>query len=106
MIGWRADVAAIDPVTLQLQPKDGPDAIRVIGWTAAAPGLPFIIVLTVSDSDVVTLRAILAEFFGGAARKDHPEFQFAGFEVLPDEAYDSILAIEPWTIDRSYPRLA
>ncbi|WP_084587542.1 phosphate/phosphite/phosphonate ABC transporter substrate-binding protein [Devosia riboflavina] len=106
VIGGRADVAAIDPVTLQLQPQDVRDAIKVIGWTAAAPGLPFITVLTISDSELVKLRAVLADFFGGAARKDHPEFHFAGFEVLPDEAYDSILAMEQRAIDRSYPRLA
>ncbi|MBO9589732.1 PhnD/SsuA/transferrin family substrate-binding protein [Devosia sp.] len=106
VIGRRADVAAIDPVTLQLQPQDVRDAIKVIGWTAAAPGLPFITVLTISDSDLVKLRAVLADFFGGAARKDHPEFHFAGFEVLQYEAYDSILAMEQRAIDRSYPRLA
>jgi len=106
VIDGRADIAAIDPVTLQIQPKDVRDAIKVIGWTAAAPGLPFITVLTTSDSDLVKLQAALADFFGGAARKDHPEFHFAGFEVLPDEAYDTILAMEQRAIDRSYPRLA
>ncbi|WP_449396074.1 phosphate/phosphite/phosphonate ABC transporter substrate-binding protein [Devosia riboflavina] len=106
VIDGRADVAAIDPVTLQLQPKDVRDAIKVIGWTSFAPGLPFITVLTLSDSDLAKLRAVLADFFSGAGRKDHPEFHFAGFEVLPDEAYDSILAMEQRAIDRSYPHLA
>lgn len=106
VIDGRADVAAIDPVTLQLQPKGVRNAIKVIGWTSPAPGLPFITVLTLSDSYLVQLRAVLADFFGGAGRGDHPEFHFAGFEVLPDEAYDSILAMEQRAIDRSYPRLA
>lgn len=106
VIDGRADVAAIDPVSLHLQPQEVREAVKVIDWTSAAPGLPFITVLTLSDSDLVKLQAVLADFFGGAARKDHPEFHFAGFEVLPDEAYDSILAMEQRAIDRSYPRLA
>lgn len=106
VIDGLADVAAIDPVSLKLQAQEMRDAIKVIGWTTAAPGLPFITVLTTSDSDLAKLRAVLTDFFGGAARKDHPEFHFAGFEVLPDEAYDTILAMEQRAIDRSYPRLA
>lgn len=106
VIDGSADVAAIDPVTFRLQPQDVQDAVKVIGWTAAVPGLPLITVLTISDSDLAKLRAVLADFFGGAGRRDHPEFHFAGFEVLPDEAYDSIIAMEQRASDRSYPRLA
>lgn len=106
VIDGQADVAAIDPVSLAMQPQSIRDAVRIIGWTAAAPGLPFITSLTTSDAQLADLQGVLSDFLTGRARTDHSAFHFAGFEVLPDDAYDSILAMERRAIERSYPLLA
>lgn len=106
IIAGEADIAAIDPVSLTLQPQDIRSAIKIIGWTAAAPGLPFITALTTPDNELATLRDVLGDFLGGPSRDEHPDFRFAGFEVLADDAYDSILAMETRAMDRSYPQLA
>jgi hypothetical protein len=74
-----------------------------MGWISTVPVLPIVTVLTTSDSALAKLRAVVVDLFGGAGCKDHSEFHFAGFEILPDEAHDSILAMEK---RRYYPRLA
>jgi ABC-type phosphate/phosphonate transport system substrate-binding protein len=101
----RADVAAIDPVTFELQPEGVRASVKRVGWTSSAPGLPLITGLGTSDVDLVSIRAVLSGFFADAHER-HPQFRFAGFSVLPDEAYDSIPAMEQRAIDRSYPHLA
>ena len=74
-----------------------------MGWISAVLVLPIVTVLTTSDTALAKLRAVVVDLFGGAGRKDHSEFHFAGFEILPDEAYDTIIAMEQ---RRYYPRLA
>jgi ABC-type phosphate/phosphonate transport system substrate-binding protein len=106
VIDGTADVAAIDPVSLALQPAEVLNAIKIIGWTAATPGLPFITSLGTTDDELVSLREALAGFLAGIAPDRHAAFRFAGFEVLPPDAYDSIIAMERRAIDRSYPLLA
>lgn len=106
IIDGITDVAAIDPVSFAMQPQSIRDAVRIIGWSGATPGLPFITSLTTSDAQLATLREALSEFLAGPARYEHAAFRFAGFEVLPEDAYDSIIAMEQRAIDRSYPLLA
>ncbi len=106
VLAGEADIAAIDPVSLTLQPDHIRDAIKIIGRTAATPGLPLITAITTSDDELASLRDVLGGFLSGAARTEHLDFHFAGFEVLAEEAYGSILAMEKRAMDRSYPQLA
>ncbi len=106
VIEGRADVAAIDPVSLALTPETIRDGVRIVGWTAPAPGLPFITAANTADMVVSALRDTLSRFLHGEGRARHPAFRFAGFDVLPDDAYDVILTMEQRAIERSYPVLA
>ena len=42
VIAGEADAAAIDPISFALAPEDLRAAVKIISWTDAAPGLPFI----------------------------------------------------------------
>ena len=104
----RADIAAIDCVTLALLERHRPELVapvRVLDWTMPAPGLPLI---NAGDDRVLDLlRAALA-----AVAAD-PEL--AGvrqallldrFVVLPDDAYRAIRVLEEQAIAAGYPVLA
>lgn len=103
----KADIAAIDPVSLALTTPEIRSAIKVIGWTDKAPGLPLITSTATTHDDVNILRRNIGYAFGGtfdsAARS---YLKLSGFEVLPEGSYDSILAMEQRALDRSYPLLA
>jgi ABC-type phosphate/phosphonate transport system substrate-binding protein len=103
----KADIAAIDAVSLALMDEKIRNAIRVIGWTDKAPGLPLITSTATTHDDVNILRRNISYAFGdtfdSAARS---YLKLSGFEVLPEGGYDSILAMEQRALDRSYPLLA
>ena len=64
MIADKADIASIDPVSLALESGEICKAIKVIGWTHKAPGLPFITALTTSDEDVNRLSSGISNALG------------------------------------------
>lgn len=103
----KADIAAIDPVSLALESEEIRKAIKVIGWSAAAPGLPFITARATPHDDVNILRRnisyVFLDAFSAPARN---YLRLTDFEVLPEAAYDEILAMEQRALDRSYPLLA
>lgn len=101
----RADVAAIDPVSLALAPEATRRELRTIGWTAPTPGLPVISALGVSDDLIASLRSGLTHFIRPATETVRSAFHLVGFEVLDEADYDAILAMEHAAIDRSYPAL-
>ena len=87
----EADVAAIDCVTWALLGRVRPAAVaglRVLGWSAASPGLPLI---TAMGGDVAGLRAVLEEVAvdpGVAWARE--ALLLEGFSVLPLSDYDVI----------------
>lgn len=57
VVQGRVDVAAIDAITLRNLERNVPEltaALRIVGWTGPAPGLPYI---TGKGSDVAALRS-------------------------------------------------
>ncbi len=103
----KADVAAIDPVTLALEPAELRNGIKIIGWTDATPGLPYISGCASSDEDVNMLRRNISSALGAAATKPARDYlRLTGFVVLPNTAYDDILTMERRAIDRGYSLLA
>ncbi len=107
VIADKADIAAIDPVSLALESEEIRKAIKVIGWTDAAPGLPLITASATSHDDVNTLRRNISYVFADTLSAPIRSYlKLTGFEVLPEGAYDDILAMEQRALDRSYPLLA
>lgn len=103
----RADVAAIDAVTWALLARDQPDeteTLRVLTFSGEAPGLPLVTALSTPAADVGRLRSALARACAdetlAACRAD---LLIDGFEVLPSDAYDSILQMQDAAVGRGYP---
>jgi ABC-type phosphate/phosphonate transport system substrate-binding protein len=110
VIGSRADLAAVDAVTLALTARCEPSAVaglRVLAWSAAAPALPYVTRADASESELAALREALrqaaAEPGLAAART---ALSLAGFEVLPREGYDVIDEMESEAIALGYPEIA
>lgn len=107
VIADKADIAAIDPVSLALESEEIRKAIKVIGWTDAAPGLPYITARGTSHDDVNILRRNISYVFAGTLSAPARSYlRLTGFAVLPEGAYDDVLAMEQRALDRSYPLLA
>jgi len=105
----EADLAAIDVVTLAHLARAEPERvnqIRVLGWTEATPGLPLITSIETDDRTIELLRATLFEI---AAAPDHAALRddllLDGFDLVPETAYRSILALERRATDLGYPHL-
>ena len=103
----RADLAAIDGVTYALTARSEPAAVaglRVLAWSAAAPGLPYITRADIGEDELAALRqgllAAAAEPALAAARR---ALALTGFEVLPLEAYAAIDEMEAVAISLGYP---
>lgn len=94
----RADVAAIDCVTYALFSRHRPEStsgLRVLTYTEAAPGLPYVAPATAPPEQVERLRkglaAALADPDLAAARE---ALLLRDVEVLPAEAYQAVLRME------------
>jgi ABC-type phosphate/phosphonate transport system substrate-binding protein len=106
----EADVAAIDCVTFahlqRLRPRMT-QGLRVLAWTTATPGLPLIAAATTDAALLAALRQALAAVARDPALAAvRATLLLDGFEILPQEAYDTILALERDAISRGYPILA
>ena len=106
----EADVAAIDAVTLAHLGVSEPGLvgqIRVLGWTAATQGLPFITAGRTDDATVAVLRQALDDI---ATDPVHGWIRDAllldGFETVPEADYDGVMALERRAIALGYPALA
>lgn len=90
----KADIAAIDCVTLELLRRYAPQelaGLSVIGETAAAPGLPLITAASTSPESLNLLRQALAETLADADNQALcKKLLIAGFTVLPREEYQMI----------------
>jgi len=110
VIAGRADVAAIDAVTLALL-GDRYRAIdrhlRVLDWTSATPGLPLIASARQPASVVAALRAALAQVITDPAlAPTRAALRLGTFAVLERSAYDLIPALERSAVEAGYPDLA
>jgi ABC-type phosphate/phosphonate transport system substrate-binding protein len=104
----RADVAAIDCVTFAFVQDGLPAlaaAVRGIGWTAPAPGLPLVAARTVPAALIESLRGAL-----DIALQADPDraraLHLKGFSVPPAHAYDRIVTLEQEAEAAGYPHLA
>jgi ABC-type phosphate/phosphonate transport system substrate-binding protein len=103
-----ADVAAIDCVTFAFVREHLPElanAVRTIGLTQHAPGLPLIASKQVPAAGIAALVAALANVIG----EDRPlaaRLKLKSFVRRPVEDYVSILQIETGAAALGYPRLA
>ena len=105
-----ADLAAIDAVTLAHLGRSEPELVgqvRVLDWTEATPGLPFITAGDTDDETVELLRQALTEIATDPAHgRIRDALQLDGFEIVPEADYDGVLALERRAIDLGYPLLA
>lgn len=106
----EADICAVDCVTHALLARHAPSALagtRVLGETAAAPGLPYVTAGSADDDLVARLRAglerALADSSLAAVRDD---LLIAGVDVLPLAAYDAVLEMEGAAAAAGYATLA
>ena len=104
-----ADVAAIDCVTFGNLARFAPEAVvgvRILAETAKTPGLPLITRAAASEDEVATLRSVLADFADDpAAAPLRDVLGLSGFALLPDGAYDAVLALEREAVALGYPVL-
>lgn len=104
----RADVAAIDAVTLALRLDREPLLpIRTLALTPAAPALPFVTHAEAGENEaealLAALRQTVAALGGTGCLEAH---RLTGFERLPLSAYDVILEQERGAAALFYPELA
>jgi len=106
----EADMAAIDCVTFALISRYAPRdvaKVRVLAYSAPAPGLPYITSAGADDVTVATLRLACRDAVADPALADIRAALFiAGFAVLDDGAYDAMPAMEAAARARGYPQLA
>jgi ABC-type phosphate/phosphonate transport system substrate-binding protein len=105
-----ADLAAIDAVTLAHLGRIEPDLVRrtrILGWTPATPGLPFV---TAYDTDEATIEIMRQALDRIARAPGHAWIRDAllldGFAEVPLADYDRVLALERRAIALGYPELA
>ncbi len=107
VIADKADIAAIDAVSLALEPAEIRNQIKIIGWSNAVPGLPFITAPSASNDDVKQLnRAITHALEDPMLDGPRAYLKLAGYEILPESAYDTVLTMERRAADAGYPLLA
>lgn len=106
----RADVAAIDCVTLALLRQHRPGAtagLRVIGWTRPAPAPPFVTDANTDDATVTRLRTALQETLQDPSSADtRRRLRLDAVAWMPRGSYQQIADLESEATARGYPRLA
>jgi ABC-type phosphate/phosphonate transport system substrate-binding protein len=81
--------------------------LRVLAWTTASPGLPLITAASTDAATVAALRAALAEVAQDPAlAATRATLRLKGVEILPEDAYEAILALERDARSQGYPILA
>ena len=109
VIAGRADVAAIDAVTLALLRDRYPTIdrrIRVLDWTAATPGLPLITAAGQPEATSAALRTALAEVLSDPAlAATRAALRLVGATVLDRRDYDAVLSLERQAREHRYPQL-
>ena len=105
----RADIAAIDCVTLDGLRRNMPQALAglcTIGQTAAYPGLPLITGQSTSAGELRVLREALAALVRGPAAADAlAALGIVGFQTLPLETYQVCIDMRLQAQALGYPEL-
>jgi ABC-type phosphate/phosphonate transport system substrate-binding protein len=105
-----ADIAAIDCVTWTHVGRHAHDVarrLRVLGLSALSPALPLVTAADASDDQVALLRRALAHAIAAPATRWAADLLLIdGFEILPPDAYDAVLAYEARAVEAGYPALA
>ncbi|WP_174929885.1 phosphate/phosphite/phosphonate ABC transporter substrate-binding protein [Burkholderia lata] len=104
----EADCAAIDCVTFAYIRDALPELlkdIRIIGTSAAAPGLPFIASHALPETQVAALRDALDHAVAADAERARV-LRLKGFERLSPGDYDTIARFEREAAAHGYPALA
>ncbi|MBK0399135.1 PhnD/SsuA/transferrin family substrate-binding protein [Limibaculum sp. M0105] len=106
----RADIAALDCVTWAHLAALRPELtarLRVLGLTPSAPALPFVTAANQSDATVSALATALSEAIADPALAPARDaLLIEGVEMLADDAYDEIPAMEASARRAGYPDLA
>lgn len=98
--GGEVDACVVDAVLLALLRQHAPaevEPLQVVMWTRPVPA-PAYICMPMYAELVPVLREALAI-------PAPPELLIDGIEVLPDDAYDAILALQQAAVDKGYPEL-
>ena len=107
VVAGSADLCAVDCVTWGLLACHEPALtarLRVLGWTASAPGLPLITgPATPLASVQAAVQAVMADPDLATARE---ALLIEGIEAVPDAAYDAVLTMEHRARVLDYPALA
>ncbi len=105
----RADVGAVDCVTYALIARHRPDGVRglrVLAFTEAAPGLPYVTAAGASEALRDRLRTGLSEALHDPALAEaRAALLIKGIEILPPEAYARIDRMEREAADLGYPEI-
>ncbi|MGG1943771.1 PhnD/SsuA/transferrin family substrate-binding protein [Trinickia sp. NRRL B-1857] len=107
LAGGRADIAAIDCVTLALLRDGLPDLLHdlhVIGMSACAPGLPLIASHTLGEASLDRLRVALKQALESDPHRASM-LRLRGFVSLPAENYDRIEQMAREASALGYPAL-
>ena len=106
----EADVCAADCVTYALLARHRPEAVealREIGRTPSAPGLPFVTRPDAGEELLERLRtALFAALWDPGLKSAREALFLAGAEVLPEGAYQRILDLEQDAERRGYAKVA
>ena len=106
----KADIATIDCVTFAGVSRIEPalaEALKIVGETATAPGLPLITRGSASEAEVGILRRAIGDVVADPALADiRSRLMIAGFEPIDADAYADIGAMERTAIASGYPMLA
>ena len=106
----RADIAAIDCVTLDGLRRNMPQALAglcTIGQTSAYPGLPLITGQSTSAADLRALREALATLVRDPAAADAlAALGIVGFQTLPLDTYQVCIDMRLQAQALGYPELA
>lgn len=105
----RADLAAIDCVTFALHRKYKPEAVaglRVLQHGPPTPGLPYVTAAGRSEEDLLRLREALYEALADPGLKDaRAALLISGAAVLPESAYEALVAMQQEALALGYPQL-
>ncbi|MGO1117966.1 phosphate/phosphite/phosphonate ABC transporter substrate-binding protein [Rhodovibrionaceae bacterium A322] len=106
----KADLAAIDGVTLAIYQQHRPqltERLKILSWSEAVPGLPYITSLARPAEQRVRIRTAVCEAFelpeGEQARA---ALLLTGCEILSEEAYQPLVDMEEQAQALGYPVLA
>lgn len=105
----EADVASIDCVSFAHFQRLYPSllsGLRVLGWTASSPSLPYITAHSATGATIQVLRGALADLFddsGLAAVRER--LLLRGVDLEPAPGFGEVLALERQAVDAGYPVL-